>query len=1414
MDPQVKSFIQIMEPEEEKELPAWFPFEWNVDPVAMSPRTGVSSLRFTLFSNAENQVIRLNNEGTVDINAFINALDELITEATNRLGPTRRDRMGVTIDGMTSDEQEVRIGIPFRPFQELTALTILAAIEQKLNSANSIIADFDITFSVLERLEPQQLDLRGKYARRSKYKGNFAEYVARSKSIIEIHPEADPNKDSEDCFWQFLALGLSHLVEIGSLDVLPALGINLETFNKLRSGRTRFQQRKNLAEKIRERVIASINDADDIQAAENVFGIQIVLYNISKQLTIEYPDPSMLPLENPVPTIFGLIQENVDVMFKHVHYVTKPASLDCGKTKSESQRMCMLCYQVYTKKRYCSSEDCADNVLLDRCTTCHVCDKACHTCCTTDCGRFVPQENVTCIPYEDTVNCPMCRKSFYSQRCEILHESNCSSTGKILCDVCGKSQHRGRKCDELYCYMCGVKTTKADMGTHLCYLQPDKLKTPQQRYWVYDFETCLDVDKTHVLYLCTAAPVYPEEYIHELDNLKKKYPHQIIDEVPVFIFWGLGDAETETGVYEFFKFILEPSLQKTVFFAHNAGKYDVIFIEHHLAKYKNLIGSKIQRGLKIVYLNFPEIEICFKDTINFIPTSLRNMSSDFGIAELKKGYFPHSVMTKEYFQKASETYYIVSRPKAEAFKHDFHISSSPAEAKELEVFQLEWSQNATVWNLKQDAVDYCISDTLLLGKTIRVFKEKTELLTDLIERRADVKEKINLDPFQYLTLPSAVMKFYMSQIIPRDTIAIIDRYKAVSRITAHEWIAYMESQEDVYIYRTTHYDGLPITGYYEDSNGRLLLYRYLDCYHFGCSKCFPGHKRNHRRNMTFRECLYEMKRDEDIWWRENMMMRNPAPDVEIVTCWGHEWENMKQYDGEVRAWFREYTFKGDARAPLDPREAYKGGHTEMYKMRYQGDISMVDFVSQYPTSLIGTSFSPYNGEKVEWNMPIGHPIVLEFPDEFDYNHFDMGVMKCTVLPPPNLYAPFLGCKVPSEIQSGSYEMIYGLCKSCMFERRNDACSHSDEQRAILGTWTLAEIKYACSLGYTVLDITEVWYYMEKTNVLFSDFIVPFMIKKMCCKTSGLVESGLFTPKGIEVCNYVREISSRELTVNDFVNSPAERNIAKLMMNSFYGKWGQRSIWDECRAFNETQEDDCRKLLLNNSVIIKFAEIIKTQHGQIVVVDYEQRLAVGKGDAQKNDHIAAYVTAYGRIMLNKVVQAVKREAIYTDTDSVFHSHMESLPYRTGFRTGDLELELPKGKNWTCCGRKFYAYEKMNGNVVCKQKGVTLKKSMVPLFSPQALNSLIIDTFKAADAIEADSQDEALIVLKKMKNSDGNAVPSITVNQTLFKTIRENKLIGSKKTVEMSKKAMFLIWAMKRRPIFLENGDIDTIPYGWK
>jgi hypothetical protein len=70
-----------------------------------------------------------------------------------------------------------------------------------------------------------------------------------------------------------------------------------------------------------------------------------------------------------------------------------------------------------------------------------------------------------------------------------------------------------------------------------------------------------------------------------------------------------------------------------------------------------------------------------------------------------------------------------------------------------------------------------------------------------------------------------------------------------------------------------------------------------------------------------------------------------------------------------------------------------------------------------------------------------------------------------------------------------------------------------------------------------------------------------------------------------------------------------------------------------------------------------------------------------------------------------------------------------------------------------------------------------------------------------------------ILKKLKK-ENIAIPTITVNQTCFKTVRNSFIDADKQTVFIEKKTSFLIWSLKRIPVWEANENIiNTIPFGY-
>ena len=167
--------------------------------------------------------------------------------------------------------------------------------------------------------------------------------------------------------------------------------------------------------------------------------------------------------------------------------------------------------------------------------------------------------------------------------------------------------------------------------------------------------------------------------------------------------------------------------------------------------------------------------------------------------------------------------------------------------------------------------------------------------------------------------------------------------------------------------------------------------------------------------------------------------------VEVYEC---ELNNKdKDFKKFMKTWDRDIV------GPLNPRDAFFGGRTNVTKLTYDFKQTekgrYVDFVSLYPTVQYYKRY------------PVGHPERIFEPLSYDNDWF--GFIKCKVLPPRGLYHPVL----PVKIQCGSsHKLLFPLCGSCA-ETKQQKCNHSDGEREFIGTWCTNEIETA--LGKRLQD---------------------------------------------------------------------------------------------------------------------------------------------------------------------------------------------------------------------------------------------------------------------------------------------------------------------------------------------------------
>ena len=191
----------------------------------------------------------------------------------------------------------------------------------------------------------------------------------------------------------------------------------------------------------------------------------------------------------------------------------------------------------------------------------------------------------------------------------------------------------------------------------------------------------------------------------------------------------------------------------------------------------------------------------------------------------------------------------------------------------------------------------------------------------------------------------------------------------------------------------------------------------------------------------------------------------------------------------------------------------------------------VDFTSLYPWC-----------NKNTYNV-VGHPQIIteNFRDVSTY----FGLIKCTVLPPRGLFHPVL----PYRTQN---KLMFPLCKTCTDTLNQNPCTHTDEERAILGTWCHVELMKAIEKGYQVLKIHEVWHWEETTDQLFSPYVNLYLKRKQ--EASGYPKHCVTDEQKQQYIDEYYEHEGIRLDPNNIEYNPGLRFLAKLMLNSLWGTY--------------------------------------------------------------------------------------------------------------------------------------------------------------------------------------------------------------------------------------------------------------------
>ena len=202
-----------------------------------------------------------------------------------------------------------------------------------------------------------------------------------------------------------------------------------------------------------------------------------------------------------------------------------------------------------------------------------------------------------------------------------------------------------------------------------------------------------------------------------------------------------------------------------------------------------------------------------------------------------------------------------------------------------------------------------------------------------------------------------------------------------------------------------------------------------------------------------------------------------------------------------------------------------------------------------------------------------------------------------------LFHPVLPVKIGEKL-------TFPLCAACVKKeqkkpllKREAACYHSRDERMLVGTWCTPEIEKAREVGYELVDVHEVWNFEKGEGGLFAEYVDAWLQIKT--EASGWPRSCATEE---EKWSYIQRFEEREGIRLDYKKvepNPGLKATAKLMLNSFWGKFGQRENLPQVQQC--TSPDQLYKLLDDDTIEVQNIRFCTEDVLEVLYVNKEEAI---------------------------------------------------------------------------------------------------------------------------------------------------------------------------------------------------------------
>ena len=284
--------------------------------------------------------------------------------------------------------------------------------------------------------------------------------------------------------------------------------------------------------------------------------------------------------------------------------------------------------------------------------------------------------------------------------------------------------------------------------------------------------------------------------------------------------------------------------------------------------------------------------------------------------------------------------------------------------------------------------------------------------------------------------------------------------------------------------------------------------------------------------------------------------------------------------------------------------------------------------------------------------PVGHPVIITNPTDQDINAY-FGMALIDILPPTDLFHLVLPHR------SGG-KLTFPLCKQCVSDEmekplseRRYTCPHTDKERMLHGTWCTPEIHKAVECGYKIVHIHEVWHFKSSKKGLFSNYVRQWLKVKQ--ESAGYPQWANTEEQKTLYRTWYADHKGIQLVPNQITKNPGRKATAKLMLNSFWGKFGENL--NKSQVTSITEAHSLFQMIEDPLHNVERIRICSEDLLEVVTKEEEtNQLDNGK----RNIFVAAFTTCHARLKLYESLEKVQRQVLYFDTDLVVYRQKPGEP----------------------------------------------------------------------------------------------------------------------------------------------------------